>query len=96
MRLRRRVRPVNAAGAAEGPQRRIAELEGEAEAEQRREDRARDQAIAAAECAHHGHVEPDGGPFADTVEISAWGQAAPIRVGPHCTRCGANLSEETA
>lgn len=96
MRLRRRRRPVDAVDAAEGIQRRIAELEGDAEAAQRREDRARDQAIAAAECAHRGHVEPEGGPFADTVEITAWGSTTPIRSGPHCARCGANLSKETA
>jgi len=96
MRLRRRGRQPTPQAAAAGSQRRIAELEGEADAEQRREDLARDRAIAAAECAHHGHVVPEGGPFADTVEITAWGQLAPIRIGPYCTRCGASLSKETA
>lgn len=73
---------------------RIAELEHQEQRARREADDDLARRIAVAECAHHGHVEPEGGPFADEVEITAWGLAAPIRIGPHCTRCGANLAKE--
>jgi hypothetical protein len=80
---------------AETRERQVAELEEREERD--RHDEADDLArrIAVAECARHDHVEPDDGPLADTVDITAWGLTTPIRIGPHCARCGANLSKET-
>ena len=72
----------------------VEELEWQEQRAQREADESLTRRIAAAECASLGHVEPEDGPLADTVDILPWGSLTPIRVGPHCTRCGANLAEQ--
>jgi hypothetical protein len=74
---------------------RITELERQEACARRAADDDLARRIAAAECAQHGHVVPDDGPAADTVEITDWGSTISIRLGPYCTRCGTNLSKET-
>ncbi|GGK61346.1 hypothetical protein Sme01_03050 [Sphaerisporangium melleum] len=88
--LRRTRRTENASAAQ-----RIAAMERQADADRLGDDERLARAIAAAECAAHGHV----GPIPVEPEVDAandyapWGLVSPFRRTPSCQRCGVELPE---
>ncbi len=71
----------------------IAAMERQAEADKLEDDAQLAKAVAAAECAMHGHIPPpilEVDPDADFVP---WGLSSPFKKAPSCQRCGSELAE---